>query len=144
MRVFIDSSVLFAMCYSKTDGARELVRRTIRSEIDLCVSEYVFAETQTTLEEKIPHKLTFFDYLQSRDFWQLIQPSKADIIAALDVTIDRFDVPIVAAAKLAHVDALASFDRKHLHTSRVERFIGARVMTPEGILKSLGNPSRLD
>ena len=36
---------------------------------------------------------------------------------------------IVAGAKKAKIDALISFDRKHLHKRTVEHYIGAPIIT---------------
>jgi predicted nucleic acid-binding protein len=137
MRLFIDSSVLFAMCYSKTGGARELMRLAIRDRVYLFVSDYVLEETATTLEEKAAHKLVLFDYIRRRDVWHIVNADRDEVIAAMGVTTDKLDVPIVAAAKKASVDALLSFDRKHLHTRAVVDFIGAVVTTPDMILKQI-------
>lgn len=135
MRAFVDSSILFSACYSRTGGARELVRLAIKNQIVLCVSDYVFAESEMNLIDTAPRAIPVFRYLRSRSFWHVVDVPSDAVVAALKVVSDRFDAPIVAAAKLAGVDYLLSFDRKHLHTRAVELFIGAPVRTPEAVLR---------
>lgn len=135
MRLFVDSSILFSACYSKNGGARELIRLAIKGQVELFVSAYVFAETEMNLAESAPHAMTAFHYVKERDFWHVISASSGEVAAAIAVVADKFDAPIVAAAKIARVDYLLSFDRRHLHTRNVEAFIGAPVMTPDAVLK---------
>lgn len=137
MRLFVDSSILFSACYSKTGGARELIRLAIKGQVELYVSDYVFAETELNLANRVTRGLDIFRYLRTRDFWRMVIVTKPEIVAAIDAVADRFDAPIIAAAKAAKVDYLLSFDRKHLHTSAVEAFIGSPVATPETVLKTI-------
>ncbi len=137
MRLFVDSSILFSACYSKTGGARELIRLAIKGQVDLFVSDYVFAETEMNLADGASRGLGVFQYLRTRDFWHMVTVTKLEVVAAIDAVADKFDGPIVAAAKSARVDYLLSFDRKHLHTHAVEAFVGSPVATPETVLKKI-------
>jgi predicted nucleic acid-binding protein len=137
MRLFVDSSILFSACYSKTGGARELIRLAIKGQVELFASDYVFAETELNLSESTPHALTAFHYIKAREFWRVVTVSRDDVSAAIGAVADKFDAPIVAAAKAANVDFLLSFDRKHLHTHKVEAFIGMPVTTPGIVLRRI-------
>ena len=79
IRVFIDSSVLYAAALSATGPARELILRGIRGECDLVISPLVLEETERNLEDKAPHALgpfgAFRDVLGARQ----VNPSKASI-----------------------------------------------------------------
>ena len=69
--------------------------------------------------------------------WKKVAFTKEELLMALFVCPDPDDAPILAAAKKAKVDALVSFDRKHLHTKAVEAYIGAPVITAGDALKLL-------
>ena len=137
MRLFIDSSVFFAIADSETGAARELMRRAILQEIELVVSEYVLTETEDKLKAKRPKAAELFGYFRLNPFWAVENPTEKEINAARETTPDPDDVPIVAAAKKARVDALLSFDVKHLHRKSVEDYIGARVVKPEVIMQEI-------
>ena len=67
----------------------------------------------------------------------MVNATSDQVKAAMGEVTDRDDAPIIAAAKAAGVDVLLSFDRKHLHTRAVERFIDAPVLLPAAVLKKL-------
>ena len=52
MRLFVDSSVLFGMCISRTGATRELVKLAFRQRLSLEVSDYDFEETHDSLRIK--------------------------------------------------------------------------------------------
>jgi predicted nucleic acid-binding protein len=137
MRLFLDSSILFSACYSSTGGARELIRLAIKGKVELFVSDYVFAETEMNLADTASRGMPAFLYLKKRDFWNVVNATNAQVAAATGAVTDKYDAPIIAAAKAAGVDTLLSFDRKHLHTRAVEKFIDAPVLLPAAVLKRL-------
>lgn len=137
MRLFVDSSVLFAMCISRTGAARELVKLAFRQRLSLVVSDYVFEETHDSLRIKAERGLPVFTFLRQHPVWSIVNPTRDDVAMAIGVTQDPFDAPIIAAAKRAHVDALVSFDRKHLHTSAVRDYLGRDVLTPADVLRRM-------
>ena len=114
-----------------------MIRLAIKGRVELFVSDYVFAETEMNLADGTARGLGVFQYLKTRDFWRVVTVSKAQVVVAIDSVADKFDAPIIAAAKAAEVDYLLSFDRKHLHTRRIEAFIGSPVTTPEFVLKQI-------
>ncbi len=137
MRLFIDSSVLFSACHSRTGGARELIRLAIKNQVELFISDYVLVESERHLSRDTQHALAVFHYVKNRDFWRMVTITREQVAEAIGVTADKFDAPIVAAARAAKVDYLLSFDRKHLYTRSVETFIGSAVATPETVLKTI-------
>ncbi len=135
LKLFLDSSVLVAMCLSAKGAARELVRLAIRSHVKLVTSAYAFDETEISLSEKVPTALPAYRYLRSRHFWILVEATSKEATAAEGFTADVFDAPIVAAAKKARADALVTFDRKHLITQPVADYIGGLVCRPNEALR---------
>jgi predicted nucleic acid-binding protein len=123
------------MCISAKGAARELIRLAIRQQVKIVTSAYVFDETEINLTEKSPRSLPTYRYIRSRAFWTLVEATRKEAAAAEGATPDVFDTPIVAAAKKAKVDALVTFDRKHLIRPSVADYIGAAVATPDQVLK---------
>lgn len=129
MRFFLDASVLYAMAVSPTGGARELVRLVDSGTVTLVVSKYVFDEAETALLEKQPGFVRVIQIARTQSFWEYVFCSPREVREAKAFVSDPDDAPILAAAKKARVDALVSFDRKHLHTQSVEGYIGAPIIT---------------
>lgn len=109
-----------------------------RPQVELIISDYVILEARDVFtrdgyraEAKALHELV------SRPFWQKVTTSSSEDYEAAPVVSDLDDAPIVAAARKAGVDALVSFDRKHLHTQTIEAYIGAPVMTAGDALAHL-------
>lgn len=138
IRVFIDSSVLYAAALSATGPARELILRGIRGECDLVISPLVLEETERNLEDKAPHALgpfgAFRDMLGARQ----VNPSKASI-KRVAVTVNLRDAPIVAAALRGRVDYLATHDVKTLlrYKDGVKRDLGVTLVQPQEVLALL-------
>lgn len=129
MRFFIDASVLYSMVSSSKGAASELIRLAEEGVIELATSDYAFDEAARSLAAKDEDAAKKFPVLRAQRFWRRSQYDREGVIAAREIVADPFDAPIIAAAKQARPDALISFDRKHLHTKAVEKFIGAPVIT---------------
>jgi len=67
----------------------------------------------------------------------MVSVTYAEVAAAVGVVADRFDAPIVAAAKAANVECVVSFDRKHLHTQSVADYVGCPIVMPAQALSRL-------
>ena len=95
----------------------------------LITSDYAFDEAANNLGRKKPRSVQVLLALKEKMLWERVTPSSQDVEDAIPHVADVFDAPIIAAAKQAQVDALVSFDRKHLHTAAVSKFINAPVIT---------------
>lgn len=136
LRFFIDSSVLFSAMGSETGAARELLRLALFGEVNLFASGYVFQEVRESLTEKGKQlALKPLQTIHDLGIFELVETTLEDENAARETVDDPEDIAIVAAAKIARVDALVSFDRKHLHTKVVSEYISAPVITAGDALK---------
>lgn len=117
------------MSTSSRGGARELLRLAMEGQATLITSEYALAETERSLREKSPQSADVFALIRTLSIWTIINHTRAGAKAAQNAVKDPDDAPIIAAAREAEADALISFDRKHLFTQDVEKFLGAPVMT---------------
>ena len=113
MRCFVDSSVLFAACYSSTGASRRLLEYALDDEIALVISDVVLAETETNLARKAPRALSLFKELIDLIRFERIHATGLDVALAAQYAETK-DAPIVAAAQAAKVDFLVTLDRTHL------------------------------
>jgi len=113
---FIDSSVFFAACLSPKGASNAILQASVQGEITLVISDTVRAETErnlASLPRRAAEAVLVFQQLLDAVPFVLSNPTTEEIAEAATYTVLK-DAPIVAAAKRAKVDYLASFDRKHL------------------------------
>lgn len=139
IRVFVDSSVLFAGCRSEAGYARDLLNAGSRSRADLWASRYVIEETRVNLSRKSrAADVEMLDVLVARRVLRVAIP-RLELFERVALSIERKDAPIVAAAITAEASMLATYDRRHLlsRADDIKRLFNIAVMTPEEILRSL-------
>jgi predicted nucleic acid-binding protein len=130
IRFFLDTSVLFAAVYSTTGHARDLLKAAESEEITLVTSKYVLAEARRVLVDKSPQRYLVFDYLMTKLPWEMVEPTKGQVLTAAKYVEDINDAPIIAAARKAKVQALVTFDRKHLlGRPTIATYLRAKVLT---------------
>ena len=144
IRAFLDASVLFAAAYSETGASREIVRLSIRGEIQLVGSRLVFEEVKRNLQLKAPEVVgeldTFLDAVQ----FEIVCPTRGEVLDAMEYTAAK-DAPIVAAALRARVDYLVSLDRQHLiGVPVVAERSGLRIVLPSELLSAYREPLSQD
>ena len=136
-RLFIDSSVLFAAAYSRTGHARDLVLMAVRGEITLVVSQLVLEETRRNLAESAPDRLIILDYITAGIPFEIVKPTKREVIAAARRVVLK-DAPIIAAARKARVDHLVTLDKKHLlGKPELAEYVRAPIVTPQEAFERL-------
>lgn len=137
MRVFVDASVLISAAISRTGAAHELIRYGVRGEAELVISPLVGEETRRNLASKAPDTLPFYELLIQVVPFTMVTPSTHQVQEVAE-TIAAKDAPIVAAAKRAEVDFLATWDRRHLLKAKEEaEKLGVAVATPAEVLAAI-------
>ena len=130
-RVFIDSSVLFAAAYSEKGFARDLIITGIREQAHLVISSLVMEETRRNLADFAPETLPALERIFELASFEVVNPSKQGVLDAAKWVVLK-DAPILAAAKSAKVDILATLDKRHLlDRPELESFIAARILRPK-------------
>ncbi len=137
----MDSSALFAAVLSPSGAARELLRLSLTGEVRLVISQDVLTETRRNLHRKAPTTLSLFEQLLGAlDFEMTADPTFRDVRDAAAYVADK-DAIIIAAARNAAVDYLATFDRAHLiDPPEVGRKSGLTIATPGDILGWIRRP----
>lgn len=135
VRIFIDSSVLFAAAISPAGGARALLRRGIHGQVRLIISPLVLEEVERNLSRKAPAALPAFQSLRDALGTIVIEPAQ-ELIDQVAATIELKDAPIVAGAIAASAAYVATHDQKHLLRQRdqIRADFGLIVATPGDVL----------
>ena len=132
VNLFLDSSALVAGIVSPTGAARALLLLAETSQITITVSEQVIAESERAIARKIPQALPELRQAIRTSKVKIVQnPSPSEVRASLNLIQHPADVPILLAAKNAHVDFLVTLNRKHfIDDPEVARLAGLRIGTP--------------
>jgi predicted nucleic acid-binding protein len=136
IKVFLDSSAVIAGIISSTGAARVLLVMSENGQIQTFISEQVIVESERSIAKKIPHALPEFrQTLKDAGLKIVHNPTHEEIEENLSLIADPNDVPILLAAMKAHVDYLATHNRKHfLDDPKVTERAGIRIGTPGDVL----------
>lgn len=135
IRVFVDTSVLFAASYSSTSASRELIRLAFQGQVQLVMSPDVLEEAERNLTAKLSEALDVFRQVVELLPIETVSPTKEEVQDAASYT-DHKDAPIVAAAQQAQVDYLTSLDRRHLvDAPEVAEGSGLKIVLPHELLE---------
>jgi predicted nucleic acid-binding protein len=139
LRFFIDSSVLFAACYSARGLPWRLIEAAIRGDVLLVVSDFVLVETWRNLESTAPQHLDDLRTILLRVPFEDVKVSPR-LVKTASRAVELKDAPIVAAAKKAKVDALVTFDFKHLlRPPAPAACLKAPIITPQQAMAQLSD-----
>lgn len=135
-KVFLDSSAIVAGVISDSGAARVLLVMSENGEIEAFISEQVVTESERTIAKKVPHALPDFRQTLKDAKPKIIHnPTQKEIEENLYLIADPDDVPILLAAMKAHVDYLATHNRKHfLADPKVAERSGIKIGTPGDVL----------
>ncbi len=138
IRVFVDTSVLFAAAYSSTSYARDLIRHALRAELHIIVTEFILEEAHRNLQKKAPAAIPYFELFIKHLSPEIIDsPSQAELQAVMVYVIEK-DAPVIAAAIKSQPDYLATYDRKHLiDPPEVSAQSGLQIVTPDVVVQIL-------
>ena len=115
VRVFLDTSALFAAVYSETGGARQILKLGEAGALQIWIGSWVLQEADRVIEQKSPKSKPTFALLLDRARVQVGEEASAEAREkALAVVEYRPDAQIIAKALMVGVDYLVSFDRAHL------------------------------
>jgi predicted nucleic acid-binding protein len=115
VRVFLDTSALFAAVLSEKGGSRLILKLGEAGAVRLWVGPRVLQEADAVLARKAVENKVLFALLLDRAK-VCVGPEPDDTALALARTVVDYppDAHIVAEALAAHAEYLVSLDRKHL------------------------------
>lgn len=136
IKVFLDSSAVMAGVISSTGAARVLLVMSETGQIEIFISEHVIGESERSLARKVPSALPDFRQAIKDAQPRIIKnPTPQEIKEHLYLIADPDDVPILLAAMQAHVDYLATHNKKHfIDDPKVTERAGIKIGTPGDVL----------
>ena len=129
-RVFMDTSALIAGHVSASGAAREVLRLAEAGVIEMILSRQVLAEADRTLAAKLPSLLDDYHLLLRQLDPTIVEDPDADSIREASRVIDAKDAPILAAARIAHVDYLVTWNTRHFQTKAARSWVAFPIFTP--------------
>jgi predicted nucleic acid-binding protein len=115
LKVFLDTSVLFAAVYSETGGARLILKLGEAGAVSLWIGPQVLKEAEEVLGRKSPKSMAYFALLLDRPGIQVgEEPDEAMIRQAQSVIDYLPDSRVLAEALCVGADYMVSFDQEHL------------------------------
>ena len=132
IKLFLDSSALFAGIISPTGTAQVLLLLGEAGQVGLMISEQVVVETERALARKLPSALNDLGRAILSAQVQIVRdPSQEQVREYLYMMKHPADIPILVAAMQAQVDYLATLNRRHfMDDPEVARQSGLRIGTP--------------
>lgn len=137
IRYFLDTSVLVSALLSSKGYAADLIVAGTRHDVTLVLSGDVASELRETLQKKYPQVVPLVDLLFEQVAFEVVSVDKGEVERAQTAVVDPDDAHVIAAAKLAKLDALVTFDRKHLIQQSVIDYLGIPVFTPKEAMAKL-------
>jgi putative PIN family toxin of toxin-antitoxin system len=132
LRVFVDTTVLFAGICSPSGAGRQLLRFALEERVILIVSEHVLLEAERNITRKVPHLLGAYKVLIGLLDPDIVEAPSVEMVRSVEAFVVPKDAMIVAAAILAKPDYLVSYDRKHLiDKPEVAEKSGLNIVTPD-------------
>ncbi|GAB4432189.1 MAG: hypothetical protein Fur0044_29720 [Anaerolineae bacterium] len=114
VRVFLDTSALFAGIWSAEGGARMILKLGEAGAVSLLVSSQVLSEIEGVLRRKAPDSLGLLAVLLDRSGVEVVSPPPPELIQQIEILIGHpGDAVVLAAGWLAEVDYFVTLDRQY-------------------------------
>jgi predicted nucleic acid-binding protein len=138
LRVFLDTSVIFAAVLSKTGGARKLFHLGEAGVLHLIVGLTVLREADEVVRRKIPASLPTLAQLLSIG---LVETSPISTKKQLELARAYVQYPpdarVLADAIQANPDWFVTHDKEHFLHLQYETDLSFRIGTPGDLLQSI-------
>jgi len=136
IRVFLDTSTLFAGIWSSKGGARMILKLGESGIISLLVSQQVLTEIEGVIRRKAPKELGTLALLLERSHIKTISQIGKDKLIKSSKVVDHYgDAKVIAAAWSSDVDYFVTLDQLHfLKNRKLRKLLPLRVGTPGDFL----------
>jgi len=122
IRVFLDTSALFAGIWSSKGGARMILKLGESGILRLFVSKQVLTEIEGVVRRKAPRELGTLALLLERSNIELISKIYKDKVAKSSKLVNHpGDAKVIASAWSSDVDYLVTLDQVHFLKNRTLR-----------------------
>jgi len=136
IRVFLDTSALFAGIWSSEGGARMILMLGESGIISLLVSQQVLAEIEGVIRRKAPEELGTLTLLLERSNLDIASRINKDKLTKSSKVVNHpGDANVIAAAWSSDVDYFVSLDKVHfLRNRKLKKLLPFQVGTPGDFL----------
>jgi len=136
IRVFLDTSALFAGIWSPEGGARMILKLGESGLISLLASQQVLTEIERVTRRKAPKELGTLALLLQRSNIDIVTGIVKDKLSRSSKVVNHpADASVIAAAWSSDVDYLVSLDKVHfLKNRQLKKLLPFDVGTPGDFL----------
>jgi predicted nucleic acid-binding protein len=114
VKVYLDSSALFASIWSAAGGARMIIRLGEAGALQIFVRSQVLSEVESALRRKAPETLGFLALLLDRSCVSVLsQPDEEIVKTCMQIVQHPGDARVLAASWSSDVDYFVTLDKKH-------------------------------
>ena len=136
VKVFLDTSVLFAAVLSSTGGARKLFLLGEAELLELMVGPNVLREADEVVRRKAPASLPLLAQLLEIGKVQTVSaPTSKQIESARRIVAYIPDARVLAEAVLVKVDWFVTHDKEHFLKSKATIHLPFEIGTPGDLLQ---------
>ena len=138
LKVFLDTSVIFAAVLSSTGGARKLFHLGEVGLLHLFVGPAVLQEADEVVRRKVPASLPVLAQLLSRGQVATSPPATEQQVALARTCVQyRPDAAVLAEAIQSNPDWFVTHDKEHFLQMQTEANLHFRIGTPGDLLQSI-------
>ena len=114
VKVYLDSSALFAGIWSSTGGGRMIMKLGEAGVIQLLISSQVLSEVENALRNKAPGLLGFLTLLLEKSGVQVVQPPDQSTVHLVQRFVQHpGDIQVCAAAVESGAHFFVTLDQQH-------------------------------
>lgn len=136
VRVFLDTSVLFAGIWSAEGGARMILKLGEARAVRILVSPHVLIEAESVLRRKAPDAIGLLALLLDRSGAETVPAPLPDFVRECQaLTGYPADALVLAATQMTAADYFVTLDREHfLNNDALRRAMPFPLGTPGDVL----------
>jgi predicted nucleic acid-binding protein len=137
-KIFLDTSVVFAVVLSPTGGARKLFQLGEAGFLKLFIGHHVLWECDQVIRRKAPGSLPVLARLLDAGQVETSPVPTMDQIEAAQCLVEyRPDAYVLAEAMASEPDWLVTHDKEHFLKEHQSLALGFRIGTPGDLLQSM-------
>ena len=135
-QVFIDTSALIAGILSPTGAAHEVLRLCEAHVVQAVMSRQVLIEADRNLADKLPAIMPEYRAFLTHLAPHIVADPPQASVERAKALIHHNDAPILAAALLANVDYLVTWNTRHFQKKAVRDAAPFPIVTPGEFLEA--------
>ncbi len=135
-KIFIDTSVLFSACSSKSGASARILQLCKQRKVQGYISQYVIIEIKRNVTEKLGQieKQRLNSYMLQTHLSIVDNPTKEEILECEEI-INKKDAPILACVLNDNIDVLITLNTRDFMKQKVKEFTALlKILTPRDFI----------